>query len=167
MALDQHLVIHLQEMVVTEKCFRDYLNSQAGQIHNAQLKAAVSEEIDGIQSELDNLTTCLDKLGAAPKWDLPCPIIDAFKQEDTLTMDNMPAMLPADMDVHLAVNDIAFGHLEVGYYQAMIAMAKEIGETDVVDLLKENLRHEHEDLREMQQLLPTLTGEESGQSHAA
>jgi ferritin-like metal-binding protein YciE len=167
MPLDQHLVSHLQELYATEASFCGYLDRWVERISNAQLKSMVAEEISGIQDELGNLKTALNVLDAAPMADVGSPLVDAFRQEDTQIMQAMPSALPVDMDVHLVLSEIAFDHLEIGLYQGAIALAKEIGQDRVVDLLKTNLESEHDDLKELQQLLPRLTRAESGGQMAA
>ena len=162
MPLNQHLVVHLQEMFVTEQGFCSYLQGWSEQVNNAQLKAVIAREIDDIPRQLDNLRQCLDALGAEVQEDLSSPFVAALKREDEITMQEMPMNEAQDKDIHLALSDIAFSHMEVGMYQGMIAMAQALGQDEVVDLLKSNLRHEHDDLREIQALLPALTGQSSG-----
>jgi ferritin-like metal-binding protein YciE len=169
MPLDQHLVVHIQEMVATEQGFCDYLLGWTDQVSNVQLKDAITHEIDDIQTQVANLRECLTALGAEPVQGLTSPFVMALQREDELTMQEMPKADTWDMDIHLALSDITFGHLEVGMYQGMIAMAQALGKDDVVDILKTNLRCEHDDLRQIQNLLPTLTSASSsgGASWAA
>ncbi len=167
MPLEKHLVVHLQEMVATEEGFRGYLMDWSDQVSDVQLKDAISSEIDDIQAQVANLRVCLDALDAQPIQGLTSPFVAALKREDEMTMQEMPMSQGQDLDIHLALSDIAFGHMEVGMYQGMIAMAQALGKEEVVDLLKTNLRHEHDDLRQMQSLLPSLTGGSFGESRWA
>lgn len=163
MPLDKHLVVHLQEMYAAEDGFCTYLQGWTEKVGNAQLKDAITHEIDDIQVEMDNLRQCLDAFGVTVQTDLTSPFVAALKREDEITMQEM-TMDAADSDIHLALSDIAFGHMEVGMYQGMIAIAQALGKDQVVDLLKTNLTHEHDDLRALQSILPVLTGQSSGGS---
>ena len=59
MSLENHLVGHLQSMYVTERDYQIYLCDLSGKIHDQQLKSAISAQVTGITSELDNLKKCL------------------------------------------------------------------------------------------------------------
>ncbi|MHB0935888.1 MAG: DUF892 family protein [Armatimonadota bacterium] len=166
MPLEKHLVVHLQETLATERDYRDYLAGWSDQVSNAQLKSAVQHQINDIQQEMDVLRRCVGMLGATPKEEMKSPLVAAFRQDDQETMQEMPDATPADMDVHLCIADIKFGHSEIGAYQAMIDMAKAINRTDVVDLLQDNFRSEQRDVQQMQNLLPTLINFEKGQQAA-
>lgn len=167
MPLEKHLVVHLQEMLASERDYREYLDGWSDKVTNPQLKAAVQHQINDIQQEMDVLRRCMSVMGASPKEGLKSPLVQAFRQEDEETMREMPNATPADMDVHICLFDIKFGHSEVGVYQGMIDMAKALNRSDVVDLLQENFRSEQRDVQQMQNLLPTLINQAKGQQYAA
>jgi ferritin-like metal-binding protein YciE len=165
MPLEKHLVVHLQEMHMTERDFRDYLQEKVNQIQNQQLRSMVNKQIDGIGMEMNNLEQCLDMMGAQPKADGKSPIVQAFRQEDEMTMKEMPNMTSEDMDAHLAITDAGFGEMEEGIYQSMILMAQTLGKDGVASKLKQTMDHEVQDLEKMQNFLPTLI-EQSQQPRA-
>ncbi|HOS42536.1 MAG TPA: DUF892 family protein, partial [Armatimonadota bacterium] len=146
MPLDRHLVVQLQEMVATEEGWRDYLMAWSDQVSDARLQDAIAHEIGAIQARVANLRVCLDALDAEPIQGLTSPFVAARKREDELTMREMPMARGQDRDIHLTLAAIAFGHLEVGRYQGMIALARALGKDEVAELLKTNLRREHDDL---------------------
>ena len=156
MPLDRHLVVHLHEMYATERDFRDYLNSWSEKVSNPQLKTAVQHQINDIQQEMDILRRCISMMGASPKEELKSQMVQAFRQEYHTMMHEMPNATLSDMDVHLALLDVTFGHAELGAYQGMIDMAKVLNRKDIVDLLQQNFRSEQRDVQQMQNLLPTL-----------
>ena len=167
MPLEKHLVVHLQEMLATERDYRDYLDTWSNRVENPQLKTAVQHQVNDIQEEMDILRRCMTMLGATPREGLASPLVQAFRQEDDETMREMPDATLADMDVYLCLSDIKFGHSEIGAYQGMIDMAKALNRQDIVDLLQENFRGEQRDVQQMQNLLPTLINWEKGQQQAA
>jgi len=167
MPLEKHLVVHLQEMLATERDYRDYLAGWSDKVTNAQLKSTVQSQINDIRQEMDILRRCMGMLGATPQEGMRSPLVAAFRQEDQATMQAMPDATPADMDVHLCINDIKFGHSELGEYQSVIDMATALDRSDVAGLLQDNFRSEQRDVQQMQNLLPTLINFEKGQQRAA
>jgi len=167
MPLEKHLVVHLQEMLASERDYREYLDGWSDKVTNPQLKAAVRHQINDIQQEMDILRRCMSSLGATPRDELKSPLVQSFRQEDEVTTEAMPDATPADMDVHLCLSDIKFGHSEIGVYQGMIDMAKALNRWDLVDLLQENFRSEQRDIQQMQNLLPTLINQAKGWRQAA
>jgi ferritin-like metal-binding protein YciE len=167
MALEQHLVVHLQHMFVNERDYQMYLCDWAGRVKDQQLKAAVNTEIQGINQEMDNLKRCLDELGAPLNDDMTSPLVKALRLDDDATMDAMPDATPLDMDTHLAMTDISFGSAEIGTYQSMLTLAKMGKHAGVAHILEETLQHEEEDLQKMQSLLCSLSSLGGGEQRAA
>lgn len=167
MPLDKHLVVHLQEMYSTERDYRDFLTDWSGQLQDHQLRTAVQEQINGIARELGNLQECLSAFGSFPKEEARSPIVQALRQEDRAAEQAMPNMTPADKDVHVAISDISFGHLEIGKYEGMLDMARALNRREVIDKLQENLSHEREDVDNMRNLLPHLIATSNQQQRAA
>ena len=57
--------------------------------------------------------------------------------------------------------------MEIGIYQGLLGMARELGERDMVNLLQQTIEHEQLDLSAMQELLPALLRDSRQQKHAA
>ena len=156
MPLDRHLIVHLQEVYATETNYRDYLASRADDIRDQQLKSAIRQQIDDIGDEIGNLQQCLSIFGLTPGENLTSPLVEAIKASDAQTMQEIPNHTAGDMDAHLLLTDLSFGHLEVGMYQGMLSMAQALNQKEVADLLKQNLEHEQRDIEEMEDLLSDI-----------
>ncbi|MHB9026511.1 MAG: DUF892 family protein [Armatimonadota bacterium] len=156
MPLDRHLIVHLQEIYTTERDFRDYLAGRADAIRDQQLKAAIQQEIDDIGNEIGNLQQCLSIFGLSPSEDSSSPFVDAIKSSDRQAMQEIPNHTAGDMDAHLLLTDLSFGHMEVGMYQGMLSMAQALNQVEVADLLRENLEHEQRDVQEMEDMLAAI-----------
>ncbi|MHB0934942.1 MAG: DUF892 family protein [Armatimonadota bacterium] len=167
MPLAKHLIIHLQEMYSTQHAYRAYLQGWSEQLRDQQLRAGVREQITGIGTELDQLRQALSRMDASPLEEHVSPLVQALRQEDEATKRAMPEMTPADTDVHVAMTDIGVGHLEIGMYQGILVMAKELGNQDIATIVKDLIEHEQQDLRAMQELLPALVRESQQQQRAA
>lgn len=167
MLLDRHLVVHLQGMYASEREYREYLLHWTDRLRDQQLKSVVNKQAQGIEQELLNLNQALLNLGAFPQDRLHSPAVQALRQDDQMMMQTVPGMSPADFDIHVAMTDIAFGAMEIGKYQGMLAMAKALNQPDVAQLLQQNLDHEEGDLQQMQALLPALLNESQQQQRAA
>jgi len=48
MPLDKHLVVHPQEMLASERAYREYLDGWSGKVTNPQLRTAVQHQINDI-----------------------------------------------------------------------------------------------------------------------
>jgi ferritin-like metal-binding protein YciE len=167
MPLDRHFIVHLQEMYATEHDFCDYLNSWVNKIDNSQLKTAVTNEVQDINQQLNNLQQCLSQFNEFPERGLKSPLVQAFQQEDTVTMQHLPQSTAADMDVHLAMTDLTFGQAEIGIYEGLIDMAQALNCSDAINLLQDNLQHEQQDVQQIRNLLPTLINQSSSGRMAA
>lgn len=165
MPLDTHLVVHLQEMYATERDYGDFLTAKSDRVSNTHLKTMINHQVDEINGQMANLQRAMSELNASPQDNLKSPIVRALQLEDTQTMQSMPNMTPADMDVHLAVTDISFGQMEIGIYTSMIAMADALGKKNVSSILQQNLQQEQDGVQQAQSLLHDLLG--SQQQRAA
>jgi ferritin-like metal-binding protein YciE len=159
MPLDQHLMVHMQEIYADARNYRNLLNGWSDQLRNQQLRTMIAQQIHEIGDQLDNLRQCLLIMGSAPDEAMLSPVVDALQREDQITHRAIPNMSPADMDVHVAMTDISFGQMEIGAYQGMVDMARELGQQDVATMLQHNLEEEQDDIWQMQQLLPELIRE--------
>lgn len=160
MPIDQHLILHLKEMYSTERDYCDYLKEKTNQVRHPQLKSAVNDEVEEIGRQLDNLRQALNTFGVFPDEELKSPAVEALWLEDKQTMQALPNMNPMDMDAHLAITDISFGHSEIGKYQGMLNLAKVLNRNDVVNLLQDNLNSEQQDLEKMQHILSEIINQE-------
>ncbi len=160
MALKEHLIVHLQEQFATEKGKAQYLGEWSARISDSQLKSVVQGEIADIAWELDGLKQCLAVFGEFPQ-DLPSPFVMAFRQEDQVTQQTLSHELPADLDVHLALNELGFGNLEIGFCQGMLNMAQALNEQEVVNQLQQIIAREQHGLNTVRSLLPRLITQSS------
>lgn len=156
MSLERHLVVHLQQMYVTERDYQIYLCDQSGKVTDQQLKTAINSEVNGAKKELDSLKKCLDILGQPLTEDLVSPLVQAIRQEDMTSMENMPHAAPIDVDVHIAMTDISFGSWEIGTYQGMVTMARVLNRQDLIGILEEILHNEDDDLQKMASIMTDL-----------
>ena len=71
-------------------------------------------------------------------------------------MQDLSEATPTDMDVHILLSDISFSNAEIGAYQVLLTMARQLQRKDIAGLLEDTLEHEEDDLQKMLDLLPGL-----------
>ena len=81
MALDKHLLVHLQHMYVTERDYQMYLCDCAGKARDQQLKSTLSSQIHSTGTEMEALRECLAALGSSPNEDIVSPLVMGLRQE--------------------------------------------------------------------------------------
>jgi len=152
MSLDtpRDLFLHeLSDIVSAEHIVLKMLGELQQETGNADVKAALKNHQAETQQQIKNLDKVFKQLGEKPE-DTTCHAAEGLKKEHDALKEEQPSPLVLEMG-NLA-GAAKTEHYEIASYTALVQMAKDLGETEVADLLKENLDQEKEMARTVESL---------------
>jgi ferritin-like metal-binding protein YciE len=121
--------------------------------NEADLKEQLSHHHDETQQQVANLQQAFSAIGAEPK-EQPCPAIEGLETEGKEMLKQSAQEL---YDAVILSGCAEVEHHEIAVYDGLIQMADEMGEEDVVALLKENLEQEEHTLKEVEKAFKKQT----------
>jgi ferritin-like metal-binding protein YciE len=121
--------------------------------NEGELKEQLSHHRDETQGQIANLTQCFAAFGTDPERK-PCPAIDGLQKEGE---DTLKATSPELYDMVILAGCAEVEHHEIAVYDGLIELADQLGEDDVVSLLKENLEQEEHTLKEVEKAFEQQT----------
>jgi len=158
----QDLFVH--ELATTydaEQRILQMLNQTAGMEQNAQVKQALEHHRQETQQQIQNLEQAFQALGIPPQR-VPCYAVEGLHQDhQQFAQQSVPANLMTLYHLGAAAKT---EHYEVATYQGLIERAKRMGHPQVAQLLQENLRHEQEMARKVEQMEQQLGQQMSQQT---
>jgi ferritin-like metal-binding protein YciE len=137
----QDLLKHeLGDILFAEKTVLKALPKMAREVSNPELRARMEEHVRETEQQVQNLERAFEALGERAKAE-KCPgILGLVQEHDDFKSDEEPSkpILEAfDLGSGLRVE-----HYEIAAYRTAMAIAKSLGQRDVVALLKANLDQE-------------------------
>ena len=156
MALEtaRDLFVHeLSDTMSAEHIVLDMLGSLASETGNAEVKAAVKHHQTETKQQIKNLEKVFKLLGEKPE-ETTCHAAEGLKQEHEALLEEKPS--PLVLEVGNLAGAAKTEHYEIASYTLLIQMAKDLGESDVAALLKENLDQEKEMARMVVSLARTV-----------
>jgi len=122
------------------------LESESG---NDDVKEAVKHHQDETKQQIENLEKVFKLLDAKPEK-TTCHAAEGLKKEHDSLKEEKPS--PLVLEVGNLAGAAKTEHYEIASYNLLIQMAKDLGESDAADLLKENLDQEKEMARKVESL---------------
>lgn len=133
----KHLDHWLRDAHAMEKQAEQMLSAQAKRIENyPELSARIEEHLEETRSQIARLEACMDRRGESNS-----SLKDAAGKF-TAMMQGFGGMLASDEVVKGGMASYAFEHLEIASYNALIAAADAVGDTETRDTCEEILREE-------------------------
>jgi ferritin-like metal-binding protein YciE len=114
--------------------------------NEAELKDQLSHHRDETQQQVANLRHAFSALGGQAEKQ-PCPAIEGLEVEGKEMLQQSAQEL---YDAVILSGCAEVEHHEIAVYDGLITMADEMGEDDIVALLKENLEQEEHTLKEVE-----------------
>lgn len=182
MAMDmrQYLAFRCSEMLKMERDILQMNNIMAGEVQQGELKQQFQRHSGTTEQQIRNLEQAVDRLGGAPQSssvigqvtealgvtsDQGTPVTKGMMQEHKMFMGlNPPQSL---IDLNDALEGDKVEHLEMASYHGMIALAQQMGEQDIVALLRQNLQGEEQMCSTIEKDVPALLSQFGGQGRAA
>jgi ferritin-like metal-binding protein YciE len=152
----KQLFIHkLGAALTMEETVLSMLEELEQKANDAELKEQLSHHHDETQQQVANLEQAFGSL-AVEQEKQPCPAIDGLEQEGK---DMLKQTAKELYDAVILSGCAEVEHHEIAVYDGLIQMADEMGEEDIVALLKENLEQEEHTLKEVEKAFKKQTKE--------
>ena len=139
--LKELLVEELQDLLHAESQLVDALPKMAQAAHHPKLKEAFEKHLQQTETHVDRLKQAFELLGekAQPK---PCKAMLGLVQEGTETIEEGGRKEPLAADLALITAAQKVEHYEISGYGTVRALARQIGELEVAELLSHTLGDE-------------------------
>jgi ferritin-like metal-binding protein YciE len=144
------LFLHeLSDTMSAEHIVRDMLTSLERETQNPDVKAAITHHQKETEQQIANIDKAFGLLGEKPEK-TTCHAAEGLRKEhDSLKQERPPELV---LELGNLAGAAKTEHYEIASYTMLMQMAKDLGEKDVADLLKENLDQEKEMARTVQSL---------------
>ena len=140
---------------VEEKLEGEVLPQLMEEAQNPELKKGLEAHLQATRGHVENLEQAFEKLGEEPRAEECIGFIGLRKEHDQLSEETSLELV----DFVVAGAAARTEHYEVAAYDSLIAMARGLGEKDVIPLLEANVKEDRETLHEIEKLTRHLSRE--------
>ena len=161
----RELFLHeLGDVLYAERTLVKALPKLQEEASDDELRMGFEEHLEQTKQHVKNVEQAFDALGEKPTAE-KCPGIDGIKKEhDEFVANESPSQ--DVLDSFLTGAGARTEHYEIAAYEGLVTMAEAMGETDVVQLLNENLEQERGALEKLQSIGKRLAQAGAKQSGA-
>jgi ferritin-like metal-binding protein YciE len=144
----RELFLHeLGDVLYVERTLVKSLPKLQEEASDEELALGFEEHLDETRQHVKNVERAFERLGEKPTAE-KCPGIDGIKQEhDDFVAKESPSQ--DVLDSFLTGAGARTEHYEIAAYEGLVTMAKARGETEVVELLTQNLEQEQTALKKL------------------
>jgi ferritin-like metal-binding protein YciE len=143
----KQLFVHkLGATLTMEETVLSMLEELEQKANDAELKEQLSHHHDETRQQVANLEQAFSAIGVERRKQ-PCPAIEGLQVEGKELLQQAAQEL---YDAVILGGCAEVEHHEIAVYDGLIQMADEMGEEDIVALLKENLEQEEHTLKEVE-----------------
>jgi ferritin-like metal-binding protein YciE len=162
MSEPRELFLHeLGDVLYAEKTLVKTLPKLAEEASDEELKLGFEEHLEETRQHVRNIEQAFEQLSEKASAE-KCPGIDGIKKEhDDFVAKESPSQ--DVLDSFLTGAGTRTEHYEIAAYEGLVTMAEAMGETEVVQLLTENLEQEKAALEKLQTIGKRLAKEGAGQ----
>ncbi len=125
-----------------------------GQVGDERLRDGIQMHVDQSRQQVQNLEQIFRALGQEPQGQqngaAEAMVADAQRCVSQAGNELLRDVLVADAGLKME-------HFEIGGYRGLLVGAQQMGQTEAVDLLQQNLQQEEQMAQQIEQLLPQLT----------
>ncbi len=155
------LFLHeLSDTVSAEHIVLKMLGELQQETGNADVKAALKNHESETRQQIKNLDKVFKQLGEKPE-DTTCHAAEGLKKEHDALKEEQPS--PLVLEIGNLAGAAKTEHYEIASYTALVQMARDLGEREIVDLLSENLSQEKEMARTVESLAKQVSKEAKAQ----
>jgi ferritin-like metal-binding protein YciE len=135
-------------LFVERQLDQEVLPKLIGEVKDDELRAGLKRHHTQTRKHVRNVESAFRRMGRSPSAE-SCLGFEGLKREhDELASEATSTLIDA-IDTGAAART---EHYEIAAYQGLIAMARGLGEKEVVPLLEQNLADEKETLRELEKV---------------
>jgi ferritin-like metal-binding protein YciE len=136
----QELFVHeLADAMSAEQIILKMLPELAKEAQHPEVKKAIQEHEQETRQQVKNLEQVFKQLGEEPE-PTTCHAAEGLKKEHEALHEEQPS--PEILEMANLAGAAKTEHYEIATYTALVQMARDLGEREVVTLLKENLDQE-------------------------
>ena len=152
------LFLHeLGDLLYAERTLLKTLPKLQKEASDEELALGFEEHLDETRQHVKNVEQAFEKLGEKPIAE-KCPGIEGIKQEhDDFVAKESPSQ--DVLDSFLTGAGARTEHYEIAAYEGLVTMAEAMGETEVVELLTDNLEQEKTALEKLKTIGKRLAHE--------
>jgi ferritin-like metal-binding protein YciE len=154
----RELFLHeLGDALYAERTLVKTLPKLQKEASDRELALGFQHHLDETQQHVKNLEQAFEMLGEKPTAE-KCPGIEGIKQEhDDFVAEESPSQ--DVLDSFLTGAGARTEHYEIAAYEGLVTMAEAMEETEVVELLTENLEQEKTALKKLKTIAKRLAQE--------
>jgi ferritin-like metal-binding protein YciE len=144
----RELFVHeLGDILFAEQTLVKTLPKLAQEASDSTLTSAIQKHLAETKQHVTNVEAAFEAIGEKPKAE-KCPGIEGLKKEHD---EFVASEKPSDdvLDMFLTGAAARTEHYEIAAYEGLVTMAEAMGETEVVELLTENLEQEKTTLEKL------------------
>ncbi len=146
----RELFLHeLSDTLSAENIVLEMLGTLQQETGNSDVKAALKHHETETKGQISTLAKVFTMLGEEPE-ETTCHAAVGLKKEHQALKDENPS--PLVLEIGNLAGAAKTEHYEMASYTGLIQMARDLGETEVADLLKESLDQEKEMARTVESL---------------
>lgn len=150
LATPRDLLIHeLSDTMSAEHIVLSVLGDMAAETGNAEARKAMEHHQKETEQQIKNLEKVFDILGEKPEQ-TTCHAAEGLKKEHEALKEENPEGNVKELGLLAGWDKTE--HYEIASYNMLHQMAKDLGEREVAELLKENLAQEKDTARTVQSL---------------
>ena len=137
-------------MYAAEKRNLDVLDDAASEAKEPRLRDAFKAHREETRRQVERLETAFDTLGSRPR-SVDASVVEGLVEEKRRFLAEDPT--PEVMDVFNVGAAIKMEHVEIAAYENLITLAEQLGVSDVVEPLRQNLQEEQATLDKLRSLV--------------
>ena len=158
----RELFIHeLSDTMSAEHIVLKMLGELRSESGNDEVKAAYKHHEQETRGQIENLEAVFKHLGEKPE-DTTCHAAEGLKEEHDALKEEDPS--PMVQEIGNLAGAAKTEHYEIASYTALVQMARDLGEKEVADLLKENLAQEKDMAKTVESLAKQVGKEAKAQA---
>ena len=145
----RELFVHeLGDILYVERQLADEaLPKLISEVQDTEFREALESHLKQTRGHVSNVERVFEMLGEEPSAE-KCPGIEGIKKEhDEFVANESPS--PEVLDAFLTGAGARAEHYEIAAYEGLVTTAEAMGETEVVELLTQNLEQEKKALTKM------------------
>lgn len=152
--LEEKFAFSLNSIYDAEHQFLEAQQTMLESTNSSTVKSMLEKHIAETEQQIVNLTRVYEILGLTPKR-VTCDAAEGLVTEGNKVL-TATADVPALADLAISDSNSKVEHFEIATYRGLIASAQMMGQTEIVQLLQQNLDQEENTAQTLEATMPAL-----------